>query len=300
MAEVIKLEELSVDEAVRLARERGIVIVPIATTESHGNHLPLATDTLFAEYIGRELSKKTGLPAMVPTPLRLGCSPTFHYDIRGDQNVGTLAVSHATLQQLVLELCRGLYMMGFRKVVFIQAHGQPNNMRVICHEVATQLRREGKALFLAGATYWELARQHIEKLMDEPFFHADQHETSCCLHVRPDLVKLEGAFGARDEPLIDRSLTKRSGMSDETETFSIWDVASYVAIPEPGEVHHGGKGSTVAISASEAGRGEKALARAVERYLDLIRDLERHYHPQEVPGVDVRARRKEPLREVSY
>ncbi len=36
------------------------------------------------------------------------------------------------------------------------------------------------------------------------------------------------------------------------------------------------------------GKGRAVLERALDRYLALIRDLELHYAPQEVPGIDGR------------
>lgn len=65
--EVIRYENLTLDEAKAIADNRGIILVPAATTEGHGNHLPLSTDTLIAEYLCSELSKITGLPALIPT-----------------------------------------------------------------------------------------------------------------------------------------------------------------------------------------------------------------------------------------
>jgi len=67
MPDPILFEEQTLDAAVELAHRRGIVIFPVATTESHGDHLPLATDTITAEWIGLELSRRTGLPVLLPT-----------------------------------------------------------------------------------------------------------------------------------------------------------------------------------------------------------------------------------------
>ncbi|MBP2660445.1 MAG: creatininase [Firmicutes bacterium] len=89
MSKPIIWEELTLDTALELSKERGIIIFPVATTEAHGNHLPLGTDTFTAEWIALELSKLTGLPAVVPTPVRAGASPTFHYDTKGDPLPGT-------------------------------------------------------------------------------------------------------------------------------------------------------------------------------------------------------------------
>jgi len=63
-----------------------------------------------------------------------------------------------------------------------------------------------------------------------------------------------------------------------------------IPIPEPGHRSAAGIGTTEQIRSATAEKGEKVLNRAVERYLDLIRDLEENYAPQEVPGSDVKQR----------
>jgi len=300
MSKPIIWEELTLDTALELSKERGIIIFPVATTEAHGNHLPLGTDTFTAEWIALELSKLTGLPAVVPTPVRAGTSPTFHYDTKGDPLPGTFAVSHSTLHSYVRDIVRGLWTSGFRKVIIIQGHGQEPNFQVITHEVATELRREGKPIFIAGATYWELAAETLRTELTTPFYHAGEDETSNILYVRPDLVKLDQAEGAELVPLIDKSLLKYSITQDSTETFQVFDISQPIAVHEPGHVGSRGIGTTEQILSSTAEKGSKVLNRAVERYLDFIRDLELHYAPQEVPGVDVTKRPAAPRFTVNY
>lgn len=298
--EPIRLERLTLDDALEAAEKRGIVIVPAATTEGHGFHLPLGTDTFVAEWIAERLSEKTGIPALLPTPIRCGCSPTFHFDTKGDPLTGTLAIGHETMARLFLDLCRGLWAAGFRKIVVVQAHGQEWNFQVLAHETATLLRREGKGLFIAAATYWELAAQEIRNRVTTPFWHAGEWETSAMLTVDDTMVRLDEAKGSVRVPLIDADLIKGSVVQDEREAFAVQDVASWVNIPEPGEIHDSGVGPTEAIQSATAEKGRAVLDRAVERYLDLIRDLETHYAPREVPGIDVTQRPDAPRFTVDY
>jgi creatinine amidohydrolase/Fe(II)-dependent formamide hydrolase-like protein len=300
MSKPVIFEELAIDVATELAEQRGIIIVPAATTEAHGYHLPLGTDSFTAEWIAKELSARTGLPTLVPTPIRAGASPTFHYDVDGDPIPGTLAISHSTMHALIKDLVRGFWATGFRKVIFIQGHGQVTNFQVIAHEVATELRREGKAIFIAAATYWELAAQTLREVLSTPFYHAGEEETSNVLLARPDLVNIDRAQGKPLKPLLDRALLKRSITQDETETFSVWDVAQWITIPDKGKKSVFGLGETEAIKSATAEKGRAILEKATERYLALIRDLELHYAPQEVPGVDVKERPAEPRFSVDY
>ena len=300
MGKPVIYEELTLDHALELAEKRGIIIFPVATTEAHGNHLPLGTDSFTAEWIALELSKRTGLPTLVPTPIRAGASPTFHYDSKGDPLPGILAIGHATLQALIKDILRSLWSTGFRKIIIIQGHGQEPNFQAITHESATELRREGKSLFIAAATYWELAAETLRQELTTPFYHAGEEETSNILLARPDLVKIDQAFGKELKPLIDKSLLKHSITQDETETFQVFDIAQIIPIADPGHRSAVGIGTTEAIRSASAEKGRKVLGRSVERYLDLIRDLELYYAPREVPGVDVRERPATPRFTVAY
>lgn len=300
MSEPVFFEALTLDAAVELAEKRGIVIFPVATTEAHGDHLPLGTDTYTAEWIGEELSRRSGLPVLSPTPIRAGTSPTFHYDVKGDPIPGTLAISHQTMFLLIKDILRGLWATGFRKIIIVQGHGQEPNFQVVAHEAATELRREGKNLFIAAATYWELAAETLRRELQTPFYHSGEEETSNLLFVRPDLVKLDKASGKTFRPLIDPSLLKRSITQDESETFQVFDIAQVIPIPLPGHLSRGGIGRTEDILTATAEKGRKVLERATERYLDLIRDLEERYAPQEVPGIDVREYPVEKRFTVSY
>jgi len=296
----IRFENLSLDKAVEYAKTRGIIIVPAATTEGHGYHTPLGTDTFIAEYIAGRLSEATGIPALLPSPIRCGCSPTFHFDMKGDPMVGTLAISHMTMQTYIKDLVRGLWSTGFRKIIFVQTHGQEWNFQTIVQEVATEMRREGKYVYMEGGTYWELCRKSLEKEIKAPFWHADEWETSAMLHICPELVRMDAIEGISRVPHIDKSLMKRSVCMDESEAFAVQDIASWVNIPEVGEIHDFGVAPREAILSATAEKGKKVLDVAYEKYLLLLRDLESYYLPEEVPGATQRNRPEKPIRVVNY
>jgi creatinine amidohydrolase/Fe(II)-dependent formamide hydrolase-like protein len=135
-----------------------------------------------------------------------------------------------------------------------------------------------------------LAAETLRREVTTPFYHSGEEETSNILLARPDLVKLDRASGKEFKPLIAKSLLKRSITQDETETFQVFDIAQVLPLPTPGQLSHSGIGTTEQILTASAEKGRKVLERATERYLDLIRDFEEHYGPDEVPGVVVRAR----------
>mgnify|MGYP001766348413 CR=1 FL=1 len=94
MGQPVIYEVLTLEAAPGLAERRGIVIVPAATTEAHGSHLQHGTDTFAAEWIARELSARTGVPALVPTPFHAGDAaqriPTPPRERRSAGGLGTV------------------------------------------------------------------------------------------------------------------------------------------------------------------------------------------------------------------
>lgn len=186
-----------------------------------------------------------------------------------------LALSQNTLQNLIKEILRSLWVTGFRKIIIIQGHGQEPNFQVITQEVATELRREGKGLFIASATYWELAAETLREELSSPFYHSGEEETSNILWVRPDLVRIEEASGKEFIPLISKGLLKKSITQDNTETFQVFDIAQVIPIPAPGHKSIGGIGTLEQIQSASAEKGRKVLTKSLEKYLDLIRDLEK-------------------------
>jgi hypothetical protein len=114
------------------------------------------------------------------------------------------------------------------------------------------------------------------------------------------IVLLPAATGEVWTPLISSDLIKGSVTQDHTESLAVQDVAAWLPIPESGEIRPSGVGPTDAIKSASAEKGQAVLGRAIERYLALLRDMEQHYAPAEVPGGDVRVRPAQPRFEVTY
>ena len=66
------LGEMTNPELEAFLREHHTVIVPVGSTEQHGPHGPLATDTLVPAEIGRRIALQAG--AVVGPPVTYGLS----------------------------------------------------------------------------------------------------------------------------------------------------------------------------------------------------------------------------------
>lgn len=152
----------------RIAAETYLV-VPLGSTEQHGPHLPVATDTDVAAAVAARLS---ALRSDVVV------APALPYGSSGEHAgfAGTLSVGADVLERIVVELVRSAD--AFAGVVLVCGHG--GNARPLAGAVAT-LRAEGRRT-LAWSTRTEGGDAH-----------AGRTETSLMLALRPDAVALADA-----------------------------------------------------------------------------------------------------------
>lgn len=155
------------------------VLVPLGSTEQHGPHLPLHTDTTIATAVARAVAAR--LRFLVAPAVAYGASGE-HQDFPGTMSIGTEA-----LQVLLVELVRSLSRWA-GQVVIVNGHG--GNLRALAAAVA-RLRYEGHAVVWAPCT------------TPGTDAHAGHAETSLMLHLAPHLVDLARAAPGNLTPLAD-------------------------------------------------------------------------------------------------
>jgi len=166
------------------------VIVTFGSTEQHGLHLPLGTDSIWGEELGDRLARALGNALLVPG-VRIGCSE-HHMSF-----AGSLTLSQDTFTHVVADICHSLATHSFRHIVLIPTHG--GNFAPL-----------GKAVEAIGPDLPEtniIAFTDLMAFMDDVFRvgqargvlpeqaggHAGEHETSLILAIRPELVAMAEA-----------------------------------------------------------------------------------------------------------
>ncbi|NEB16772.1 creatininase family protein [Streptomyces coelicoflavus] len=187
-------------------RERGakVAVLPVGSYEQHGPYLPLATDTLVACAVARELAD--AYPVRLLPPVTIGCSHE-HADWPG-----TVSVSSVTLHAVVRDIADSLRRSGVDALVVVNGHGGNYVLGNVVQE--SSARGERMALFPA-AEDWETARQRagvVTSLLTD--MHAGEIETSILLHAHPELVR--PGFEAADFVADDRRHLLSLGMSAYT------------------------------------------------------------------------------------
>lgn len=186
---MFELEQLSWPEVRReISCGRDTIVVPFGAVEQHGPHLPLGTDAIFGDEVGRMVAARLG--AFLAPTLRVGCS-SHHLAFPG-----TMSLGEETFYQVVADVVAGLTRHGFRRIVLLPTHG--GNFRPL-GEAVTRLRPpEGVRLItfpdvslLLGAILPVASSLGITPT--EGGVHAGEWETSMMLALRPDLVRVEAA-----------------------------------------------------------------------------------------------------------
>jgi creatinine amidohydrolase len=162
-----------------------ILLIPLGSTEQHGPHLPVGTDTIVAEEIaGRAVHHTDGLLV----------GPTVSITASGEHAgfPGTLSIGSATTTAVVVELVRSAdWAAG---VVLVNGHG--GNHTAIAEAVAT-LHAERRNV-LAWSPRWPRRRDG-----GPADLHAGRIETSMMLAIDPGLVRLELATAGPDASIDD-------------------------------------------------------------------------------------------------
>ena len=184
------------------------VVLPLGSTEQHGGHLPVSTDTLVCERVAAAAARIAGVDA---GPILV--APALPYG-RSDHHLpfaGTFSLRSGTFLAVLADLLRSVSAWGVRSVFAINGHGGNDApMRVALADAAETL-----PITAGGASYWTIAWQAlldegVERLGAVPG-HAGAFETSLLLAARPDLVRTGGQVEAGHGPR--REATRPSASS---------------------------------------------------------------------------------------
>jgi mycofactocin system creatininase family protein len=197
----LTLMELADRTSPEVARRTGAVLaVPIGSTEQHGAHLPLSTDTDIAVALCRRLAAARD-DVLV--------APAIAYGSSGEHAgfAGTLSIGQDALRLLLVELGRSAS-DSFAHLLFVSAHG--GNAEPVASAVRT-LREESRDV-LMYEPHWA----------GEP--HAGRPETSMLLALSPELVQMELAAPGDTRPIAEIwPLLRERGVRAVTETGVLGD-----------------------------------------------------------------------------
>ena len=173
----MRLADLSWPEIGQRAAAGAVLAVPVGSTEQHGPHLPLSTDTDLAVALCAGLAESC--PGVVVAPPVAYGSSGEHQDF-----AGTLSIGQDALELLLVELCRSATRT-FSRVLLVSTHGG---------NTATVRRAEQRMVGESRDVRAWLATWRGDA-------HAGRTETSLQLALAPGLVRLDRAAKGDTRPI---------------------------------------------------------------------------------------------------
>jgi creatinine amidohydrolase len=177
----------STDVAVRNAT---VAMLPVGSFEQHGDHLPLATDTLVACIIANRLATTYNL--LLLPPVTMSCS----HEHTGF--AGTVSISSRTLIAIIDDVQFSLARSGIEHLALVNGHGGNYVLSNVAQEANVAKR---KVALFPGREDFRIARERaaMETTTSEDM-HGGEWETSILLHAYPDVVRSTYSQSDHDAP----------------------------------------------------------------------------------------------------
>lgn len=174
---------LKAHEVNALARQNAVVILPVASLEQHGPHLPVMTDTRLGEEIARRAAEKA-FPTRptIWTPVVWHGLSEHHMEFGG-----TLTLSHATFRAVIRDLVEAITRAGFRDILISNSHG--GNV-VPCKQILDEIAPQVGATLVFATYPMEAGIDAFKAVLEDQDFiqHACEAETSMMMVCEPALV----------------------------------------------------------------------------------------------------------------
>ena len=169
------------------------LIVPVGSTEQHGPHLPLDTDTRIATAVSHAVADQLA----VGDESKWLVAPAIGYGASGEHEdfSGTVSIGTSALRLLLVEFSRSASRWASR-LVFVNGHG--GNVEALA-AAAALLRYEGREVGWCSCS------------AENADAHAGHTETSVLLHISPGDVWIDERIPGNSAPLAQLMPAMRRG-----------------------------------------------------------------------------------------
>ncbi len=190
-------QDLTAEELREKAARDAVVVLPVASMEQHGPHLPVGVDTILCGGVCKLAAERAGDVEVVVAPT-LWCGMAEHHMAFG----GTFTFDIPTYRAVLLALLKSLERHGFHRVVIVNGHG--GNIAALAAFLPDFARET--SLSIRATTYFLLAQEAMAPFMDDQVsvLHACEVETSMMMVLAPETVRQERlpeAYGMLDADL---------------------------------------------------------------------------------------------------
>ena len=179
--------QLTWPQVAEWAQRDPVCVIPVATLEDHGYHLPIDTDVVIAETLADlSVQRCAGRALLLPTVTH-GYTP-HHMDYPGP-----ITIDWKTFVDGLLDIGRSLFWHRFSRILFVNGHGSNVPLVDMAARLLMVERPEATAAsfwYLSGAESAELLRRTRDSDAPGGMAHACELETSLYLAIKPDLVQM--------------------------------------------------------------------------------------------------------------
>ena len=185
------LPHMTVPEVQDLLTRSDMVIIPVASLEQHGLHLPIGTDYLNGVERAKLIAQRVDV--LVAPILLPGQSP-YHMGFEG-----TITLPSTLIQEVYVESAKSLMRHGFKRFLILNAHG---GNAAITRFIVDRINQETEGIAVDLGSVLGPFRPRVASSPDPgegpPVFdrHGGTSETSNSMYLIPELVDLEAAVPA--------------------------------------------------------------------------------------------------------
>jgi creatinine amidohydrolase len=167
----------------------GVAVIPMGSFEAHGPHLPCGTDSLLVEAM-------VARAAAASDERRVVVFPTVDYSlVEWARPLASAGVAPATLLEKLADIARDVHGIGFRRIVFVQGHGNMPATQLALWRVWS----EGARAMYVDACPYVMAAEQVEQAAGQQVGHAGLIETAMMLAAHPELVDMGKAVDGPDD-----------------------------------------------------------------------------------------------------
>jgi creatinine amidohydrolase len=235
-------------------REDRVCLVPVATLEDHGHHLPIDADLRIVEEICRRAAEATPDDSILLPAVPHGYDP-HHMDFPGP-----ITIAWDTFTRYLVDVGTSLARHGFRRILYLNGHGSNQNLVEMAARLVTVEHPEtvSAAAFYLSSPEGLAAVDKVRESDRGGIAHACELETSIYLAI--------------DEAAVDMSLAVDEQSFPESEhSFMDWSDGSLRSMPWWSSFSATGVHGRPTLATRV--KGEVLLDAAVDECVAYVREL---------------------------
>jgi creatinine amidohydrolase len=185
-------EKLTAPELRALAAKDALVLLPVASLEQHGPHLPVWTDSAIGHATCLRAAEIAGVPGVVLPPMWQGLSE-HHFPFGG-----TISLDYATFHAVLRCVVRSIRADGFSRLLLVNSHGgNIDPLAVSARELAQEF-----GIPVVTMTPSRAAGAQLAAILTAQggMQHACEAETSLWLHLDAAQVRAEEIPNSMGQP----------------------------------------------------------------------------------------------------